>query len=362
VLDRDALLRASQAISSETNQANLLGKVVDILAQMTGAGEILLMTLGQDEHWTLYGRSGSTPLEPRAVALRDDERAIPVSVVRLALRTGQRIVAEDAVIDSRFSGDAHFADMERCSLLGVPVRARGVVSAILILENQLACAAFNPFHAEAVSVIAGQLAISLENARVYQSLEQLVEARTRELEDANRKLTALSSTDGLTGLANRRRFDEVLASEWRRAQRHGTAVGVIMLDVDLFKKFNDRYGHQASDECLRRVASVLTDHARRSGDLAARYGGEEFSLILPEVEAARMALVGEALRSAVETMAIPHSDSPLGHVTVSIGAATATTGSGAPVEALLRRADQALYASKQAGRNRVTLAEEASSD
>lgn len=184
-------------------------------------------------------------------------------------------------------------------------------------------------------------------------LEKRVAERTAALKAANDKLSELSVTDSLTGLANRRRFDEVLEAEGARAARTGRPLAVILADVDHFKAFNDRYGHQAGDECLRRVAAVLRVGGRRPGDLVARYGGEEFCLILAETDSDAALLVAEGLRAAVQDLAIPHTGSPHGMVTLTLGLAATIPEPGKAGRDPLNAADRALYAAKEAGRNRV---------
>lgn len=185
----------------------------------------------------------------------------------------------------------------------------------------------------------------------YRVLEEL----KRELEAKNAELARLSTQDGLTGLANRRRLDEVLDAECRRAIREKSTLSLLMTDVDFFKKFNDSYGHQAGDDCLRRVASALAIVARRPADLAARYGGEEFSVVLPSTDSEGACQVAEAIRASVEELRIAHSASDVApHVTLSLGVATMELGENLDPKALLQRADAALYSSKHNGRNRWT--------
>src|SRR5690606_20428428 len=150
-----------------------------------------------------------------------------------------------------------------------------------------------------IILVAGQLGVSLHNAMVYASLERKVADRTEELAQANRRLARLSVTDALTGLANRRRFEEMLAREWDRGSRSGAPVALLMLDIDRFKLYNDRYGHMAGDRCLRRVAGVLTRRLR-DVDLVARFGGAEFAGVVPGVGLGTAVEVAERLREAVE--------------------------------------------------------------
>ena len=167
-------------------------------------------------------------------------------------------------------------------------------------------------------------------------------------------LRALSFIDGLTGIANRRRFDEVLLREWRRCARSHLPLSLIMLDVDHFKAYNDHYGHQAGDECLRSVATLLDEQMKRPGDLVARYGGEEFICLLPETDVDGATSVAERLREAVVGQQLPHALSPVGgHVTISLGVASAMPLGEAPPDGLTQLADRLLYEAKRAGRNRV---------
>jgi diguanylate cyclase (GGDEF)-like protein len=202
-------------------------------------------------------------------------------------------------------------------------------------------------------LLVGQLAVSLDNALLYAALERKVAERTGALAEANRRLEELSVTDPLTSVANRRRFAEVLEAEWSRALRQKTSIGLAMIDIDQFKLYNDRYGHLAGDECLRRVAGALKQGLRRGADLVARYGGEEFVLVLPATELAGTYQVAERLRAAIAGLAVPHEDSGYGIVTVSLGVVAFVPAPETNVEEYLEIADAALYEAKRRGRNQV---------
>jgi diguanylate cyclase (GGDEF)-like protein len=164
--------------------------------------------------------------------------------------------------------------------------------------------------------------------------------------------------DGLTGVHNRRHFDERLASEWARAVRNGTELSVLLLDVDFFKRFNDHYGHQAGDDCLRRVAECLRQHVKRPGDLVARYGGEEFVCLLPETPLDGALAFAEHLLDSVRALGVAHAQSPVADVvTVSLGVCTKPADAVGSAAALLREADAQLYIAKSRGRHRVCGAE-----
>jgi diguanylate cyclase (GGDEF)-like protein/PAS domain S-box-containing protein len=179
-----------------------------------------------------------------------------------------------------------------------------------------------------------------------------------EHKDLERKLASLATLDGLTGIANRRHFDERLENEWKRARRDGTELSLLLIDVDHFKKYNDRYGHPGGDACLKSLAQVLAAQARRPADLAARYGGEEFVMLLPDTDRAGCELIGSAIRDSLAVLDIDHElNPPSQKVTVSIGGVTAAwQDAQASASSLIEAADQALYSAKDAGRDRMVMA------
>lgn len=189
--------------------------------------------------------------------------------------------------------------------------------------------------------------------RSERELEQRVQERTQELQVLNQRLEALSLTDALTGIGNRRQFDAMLAQQWRQAQRSGTPLALAILDVDWFKPYNDLYGHPQGDACLRQVAQALEATLGRSTDFVARYGGEEFVFLAPMTDLAGALQRAEELLAAVRALNLPHSGSPYGRVTLSIGVAAMQAAPGDDPQRLLQRADAALYRAKQQGRNRV---------
>jgi len=199
----------------------------------------------------------------------------------------------------------------------------------------------------------GILAVLRDITERRHAEEMLAEANET-LEAANRILLTLAQQDGLTRLANRRRFDEALAEEFRRACRQAQPLSALLLDVDQFKAYNDRYGHLAGDECLRRISRAIEAVPQRPGDLVARYGGEEFVVLLPATEAHGAWIVAEAIRQAVAALGLEHLGSAERIVTVSIGMSSIIPGGDCDQpEQLVAAADQALYRAKAGGRNRV---------
>jgi diguanylate cyclase (GGDEF)-like protein/PAS domain S-box-containing protein len=285
---------------------------------------------------------------------------IPV-VELVAAADRERVIANvrsrtlNATTDMRYS----FSGLRRDgTTIDVEVHGRtfvhrgkpAVIGALIdITERKAAEAA----HIAAMVAERTNAALVCEIAARKRMEEELVE-RTHALQHVNARLEALSVTDPLTGLANRRGFAAVFDAEWAR----GTQLAVLMLDIDRFKLYNDRYGHLGGDACLRKVAAVLQANARTGVDLVARYGGEEFAIVLPGTDCAAARVVGERVRAAVAALEEPHLDMPLGIVTVSVGAAVATATSSSSIEQLLARADAALYEAKDAGRNRVVVSQQ----
>ena len=199
-----------------------------------------------------------------------------------------------------------------------------------------------------------ELGMRLTSALRVTELHRRLAVQNEELEKLNRMLFEQSRQDPLTSLGNRLRLREDLQVLQSRAERYGHSYTIVLCDVDFFKAYNDRYGHLAGDDVLRRVAATISS-GLRTGDTAYRYGGEEFLVVLPEQDAEAAAAITDRLRQAVEDLGIPHADgTPSGVVTISVGVAV-STGSG-DTDGLLKAADRALYAAKEAGRNRVSRA------
>ncbi|MFH7320673.1 diguanylate cyclase [Desulfurivibrio sp. D14AmB] len=197
--------------------------------------------------------------------------------------------------------------------------------------------------------------LARKSAELDHKVKELL-ALKKQLEAANRQLNELSLTDALTGLANRRCFQEALQTEWRRAMRCGQPLTLVMADIDFFKQFNDIYGHVAGDECLVKVAAVARSPLMRPADLAARYGGEEFVLLLPNTDLEGGVCQAEEIRLAVEKLAIVHEGSTIGpHLTMSFGVASVVPRRELDPMDLVCVADKALYTAKERGRNQVDV-------
>lgn len=223
-----------------------------------------------------------------------------------------------------------------------------LVLVMLLTENtalSLTSNVINIFTVTAFSILIATLS--------YQDRVAIIDAQ-EVINRHNKTLLDLAELDGLTRIPNRRKFDQVLGLEWAHALRNAVPLTILMIDVDDFKKYNDTYGHLAGDDCLRRIASLLTGSLKREVDFACRYGGEEFVLLLPDTTAEGGLHVGERIRQQVFEMGMPHEESAVGVVTISVGVATFNHRNFEDKEAFMNAADLAMYRSKDSGKNRVS--------
>ena len=221
------------------------------------------------------------------------------------------------------------------------------------LEKGIAAGGDDYLHKPVSEIVLGAKIRAMQ--RIIQMRQSLL-VLTRKLDAANHELRRLAALDGLTGIANRRHFDEVLQREWRRAMRQGHELSVLMCDIDFFKQYNDAYGHLVGDEALRDVARVLTSVLDRGGDLVARYGGEEFAAVLPDTSPGGALFVAERMKQAIDQLKLMNAGTPFGHITASFGIASAVPTPATNPLALLDAADRALYEAKHQGKNRVCRA------
>ncbi len=361
-LDLVSLLKAAQILSNEVGLRNVLTRLIAIVCENAGAQVARLLLLSEGAYRLEASIDGdgaaATVLQSRQLDLHAASDAqFPLSLLRYVIRTGAEVIEDSLTGTARFADDPYVQLQRPRAVMCLPIRHGGQVDGILYFENRLADASFTEERVAFLRMLGAQAMISISSARLHDRLERRVAERTEQLEDANRKLATLSITDGLTGLANRRHFDDVLRTECARATRVSQPLAVIMLDVDHFKLFNDRYGHQAGDACLIHVAQALVAGMRRASDLTARYGGEEFSIVLPNTGADEARQIGEALRYAIEELHIAHASAEAQQVTISVGIAVQPAPGAADPDALLRVADAALYLAKDAGRNGVVLRE-----
>lgn len=340
---RDRRARLTELLARVSREANegedleaVLRRIVDCLVERLPVAIASIVLLNEacthfvDEVWA--GELTLNVLQPA------DVWPVSAGAAGRCARTGVAQLIADVALDPDYLAGN---DEVRSEYL-VPIRHRGRLHGVLNIESTRT----DFFTAEACEVfdaIAAQVAGTIHLARVV-----------RELEQANRKLRALSMQDGLTGIANRRRYDQQLHADWKRLARERRPLALLMIDADAFKPLNDACGHLYGDECLRELARICGGFADGEGDLVARFGGEELALLLPGRDLAAAAAIAEALRGAVEAQAMAHPASAVApHVTVSVGVATALPDAARAPERLVGVADRALYAAKLQGRNRV---------
>jgi diguanylate cyclase (GGDEF)-like protein len=352
----DLRTRELRSLGSLTERVNTAVRLDEVLEHIWDSFRMVLP----------YNRIGFAEYDAdretvRAVWARSDASEImiaagyeaPLSATSLGriLETGKpRIIGDLAeYLEQRPDSEATKAvvDEGMLSSLTMPLEAMGHKVGFLFFSSQTPNA-YTIEHIRLLESISGQLSLTVEKSRLYDHLLDT----TRQLEEANRKLERAASTDGLTGVANRRIFDQRLEIEWRRCRRGSQPLSVMMIDIDHFKRFNDRHGHMAGDECLIAVAGVLSNTIVRAADMVARYGGEEFCAILPETTLDDATNFAEELRRRIEEIELDgFAETP--RITASVGVATIVPGDGQSPDELIRRADASLYIAKNEGRNLV---------
>jgi two-component system chemotaxis family response regulator WspR len=329
---------------------------------------------------------GAVPLDPPVVVLLVDDQAIvaaavkqmlaaepglefhycpdPKKAVETAIGKRATVILQDLIMPGADGFELVHTYRETRELAAVPVIvlssnedprdksrafAVGATDYLVKLPDKVELIARVRAHAR--SYVA-----QLQRDDAYRQLE----AMKQQLEQQNAVLEQLSQQDGLTGIGNRRRFDDALEGEWRRCARERSPLSLILVDVDMFKKYNDHYGHQAGDDCLRKVAHGLRAGAQRPGDVVARYGGEEFVVLLPGTDRAGAVFVAEQLRQRIFELGIRHEASAVADVvTISLGVASRVPEHDAPATQLVGLADEGLYEAKRNGRNRLVCREAA---
>jgi diguanylate cyclase (GGDEF)-like protein len=271
--------------------------------------------------------------------------------------TGETMVLADYAVWPDRLKEPKYADLH--AVVGMPLKRGASIAGVMGLGHFEPGKSFGSSEVEIIERFCQLAVVALDNAQLYSRLQEELKERglaERALKAANRALERLAGLDGLTQIANRRRFDEVLQNEWRRLGRSQAPLALILGDVDFFKRYNDTYGHQAGDKCLQSIAQTMSANAYRPADLTARYGGEEFAVLLPETDALGANFVAQRIQAAVHNLRIPHASSETApHVTVSMGVSCLAACADADPTLLIQLADEALYDAKNKGRDRIVL-------
>ncbi|WP_028486869.1 diguanylate cyclase domain-containing protein [Thiomicrorhabdus chilensis] len=401
VFDVSALKKATEIIASEKKLPELLERLIGIMIENAGAQHGLLLL--QENGKLLVQAEASVQTDSVKVMQRTpylEHEDMVHSIVNYVLRSGEAIVLGDAQQSPLFGRDEEVRRRHVKSALCAPLNLHGQVKGAIYLENNVVSEVFTLERIELLKHLSGHIAIAIDNAVIYEQLEQKVVDRThaidiknealksqnielrkqndtilelnslvvkeneerkkveKQLQQAIEKLNHLATTDGLTGLYNRRYFDEFIQRELVRQARSQSSLSLILCDIDGFKAYNDHYGHPQGDACLKQVTGVLTACVMRSTDLVARYGGEEFVIVLPDTCEQEALKIAASIHQHLQRLQLPHAQSPVAeHVTLSIGLAVSSASQEVDPEKLIKAADDALYRAKQQGRNQTVTAQ-----
>jgi diguanylate cyclase (GGDEF)-like protein len=358
-LDLHSLLRANQLLSEEIHVNSLLEKMMSVLIENAGAQQGAIVVYGDGQLIIeIVGRinNDASRIDSQFYNTNLDDielqktPLLPDTLIRYTQKTMETLILDNPFEDPRFLNNAYILENQPKSVMCLPILGQGRLVAIVYLENNITEKAFTPKHRNTVELIAAQAAVSLINARHYESLEDKVAQRTQELQQ-------LAIKDGLTGIFNRREFDIRLNKEWSRSSRESGLLSLIMIDIDHFKAYNDNYGHPEGDKCIKLVAETLSSVITRNNDLVARYGGEEFVVLMTNTDHMAVENIAERCQEKIRALNIPHAfSSTAEHITISMGVCTMTTLPGLEPSMLVKSADVALYKSKKNGRNQYYFA------
>lgn len=359
-MDIISIIKATQNIASEIDLEKLLITMLEIVMENAGASRAMLLEPDGDL-WriTAQRHSGDEARDDFPEASGQALPDLPTGFLNYCARTRKNVTCSLGPNRAVAFHDDYFRGNTTKSAMAIPLVHSGSLKGLLYLENNLVEDAFTPKHLQVLGLLSAQIAISIENAKFYKELGQMVEQRTaelvsvnRQLQVANAQLEQLSTIDGLTQIYNRRSLDAYAEREWKRHIRMGYDFSLVMCDIDYFKRFNDTYGHVEGDRCLRLVAEALKNTVKRPGDFVSRYGGEEFAIILPETDGTGLASVLEELQARVKELWIAHVASGVAaHVSLSFGALHVRPTQGQRIDDAFFTADCALYQAKAQGRN-----------
>ncbi len=337
------LRRVIQAISQSLDLTTIFSTATFEIGQLLGVDRVsIAQYLPDQNHWCVVASTTQNPEIPNIV-----EMIIPDNnnLILAELKKQKVIRISNFKQDVIRPLNQDLAEKNPGALLIVPLLVGFSIWGSLSLYRHHQTWIWQDTEVELACTLVEQLQVAIQQSQLYQQLQV-----------ANQRLQGLVMMDGLTQVANRRRFDEYLLQEWKRATREQQPLALILCDVDYFKQYNDTYGHLAGDECLIKVAQALDETVRRPGDLVARYGGEEFAIILPQTSATGAVQVADLIIQTLESLKIPHRTSLISsNLTVSMGIASLIPSLDSSFQVVIEVTDQALYQAKREGRNRYIV-------
>ena len=334
------LAQITKKIHASLNLDQILQTTIIELNQFLQAEKIQINRVDRQSKLTLLFESRLH--DPNSSCNIDQPQRFPVILFQnnLTQLSAGKIVVEKCLDSSTITDKA-------CSISLVPIICEHELWGVLCIEQCFIAKEWTKEETILLARVAMELSVAINQAKLYQQLAQ-----------ANQELEQLSIVDGLTGIANRRKFDQYITAEWTRLAREQSPLSLILCDIDHFKLYNDTYGHQAGDLCLQKVAQAISKVVNRPADLVARYGGEEFVLVLPNTPLAGAKHLAQQVRLQIEALRIPHINSPLDlHVTLSLGVSCCIPHRNYSFQTLVAAADKGLYQAKAQGRNRVVECE-----
>lgn len=352
-IDLRSILEFSQTIASEIKYEELMKKMLHIILENAGGDKVTIINFSKNKNMIMSEVSIEGNYRSGEFEDIHEITELPSKVINYVYHSKKIVRLDIATQNNMFSDDLYISKHKIKSLLCFPLVLQGKIIGLIYLENRLSKSIFSKERIEFISLMSSQIAISLENAMVYKNLEVLVEERTTDLElknkelvDLNMQLRTISITDGLTGLFNRRKLDDVLEYEVSKTLRYKSNLSIILMDIDYFKNVNDTYGHNVGDQVLIKIANILTSNTRKS-DIVGRWGGEEFLVVCPEIEFSSAVKLAKKLNHAIE-------DYDFGEVGTKTGSFGVTKFiEGEQIKDVLKRVDDYLYIAKRTGRNKV---------
>ncbi|MEO0835193.1 MAG: diguanylate cyclase, partial [Cyanobacteria bacterium J06642_3] len=330
------LAEITQKIHASLDLDQILQTTVVAVNQFLQAEKIQIIRVKQNQQLTVLFESRLN------VEYLNCDLGKPPRLPAILFQNSLRLLAAGQIV-TQDKANSPIIEGETCSIMLIPIISEQQLWGLLCVEQCSITREWTKEETKLLERVTMELSVAIKQAQLYQQLES-----------ANTELAKLSVVDDLTQIANRRKFDQYITSEWSRLAREQNPLSIILCDIDYFKLYNDTYGHQAGDRCLQAVAQAIKQVVKRPADLVARYGGEEFVLVLPNTSVEGAKYLAQQVRHRLEALKLPHINSPIDlYVTLSLGVSCCVPQPNSEVATLIKAADCGLYQAKATGRNRV---------